>query len=107
MITRVAESIAKPGMTEELWRVIENEVSPIVKTQPGFVDKITLVLESEPRFVLVVSFWSSMDDVNHYDRELLPKVNEMLRPLVEKGPTIRMFEMRVSARKPRGKAKGA
>ncbi len=96
MIARVAEIIAKPGKTEELCQLLEQKVTPLVKRRPGFVEKITLTLGGESRFVLVISFWNSIEDADSHHRQLFPKIVRMMEPFVEKGPSVRMFELRVS-----------
>jgi len=103
MVARVAEIIAQPGKTAELCRIIQDQV-PLVRELPGFVDYFMLVLESEARVVLMLSFWESGKDAEGFERGLLPDMRARLKPLIEVGPTVRAFDLRVSARYPLAKA---
>ncbi len=93
MFTRVVEITTKPGKARELCSTVNEKVLPILKKQPGFVDEITLVSESEPDTVLAISFWKTQQDAENYQREQFAKVNDIVRPTLESEPDIRTFEV--------------
>ena len=105
MYTRVVEITSKSGKARELCNIIEEQVVPILKKQPGFVDETVLVSDTESNRVLGLSFWNSKEDAERYHREQYPKIQETLKPLFETDPVIRTFDVqsstthRITARK--------
>jgi len=96
MFTRVIEVTTKPGKARDLSRTIHDKVLSIVKNQPGFQDEIVLVSDDNPDQILAISFWNSREDAEKYNREQFPKVNEVIRNLIEGPPRVRTFEVDTS-----------
>ena len=96
MFTRVIEVTTKSGKARELSRTINDRVLSIVKNQPGFQDEIVLVSDDNPDQILAISFWRSREDAEKYTREQFPKVNEVIRNLIEGSPRVRNFEVDIS-----------
>jgi quinol monooxygenase YgiN len=96
MYTRVVELNTKPGKARELSETINDKVLPILKKQAGFVDEAVLVSDTESTRVLGLSFWNKREDAERYHREQYPKINEILRPLLEAEPVIRTFDVHTS-----------
>jgi len=96
MFTRVVEITCKSGKAKELSSTINEKVLPILKKQPGFVDEAVLVSDTESTRILGLSFWNSKDDAERYHREQYPKIQEMLKPLLETEPVIRTFDVHTS-----------
>jgi quinol monooxygenase YgiN len=96
MFTRIVEFTAKQGKTEEVTQAIQQKVLPILKKQPGFVDEIVLVSTAETNRILGMSFWKTPEDAELYRREHYPKVEEVLRPLVETAPKVNTFDVDTS-----------
>jgi heme-degrading monooxygenase HmoA len=96
MFTRVVELTSKSGKAKELSKTIDEKVLPILEKQTGFVDETVLVSDTESTRVLGLSFWNSREDVERYNREQFPKIQEMLKPLLETEPTVRTFEVHSS-----------
>ena len=96
MYTRVVEITSKPGKSRELCIMIEEKVVPILKKQTGFVDETVLVSDTESNQVLGLSFWNSKEDAERYHQEQYPKINEMLKHLIETEPAIRTFDVQAS-----------
>jgi len=63
--------------------VIHDKILPILEDQPGFVDEILLVSDTEPDKILALSFWESQQDAERYTHEQYPRINELIFPLVE------------------------
>jgi quinol monooxygenase YgiN len=93
MFTRLVEFTAKSGKTNEVAEVIRDKVMPILKTQRGFMDEIVLISTSESNRVLGMSFWKNPEDAELYRREEYHKVEELLRPLLEKAPKVHTFDV--------------
>src|ERR1700730_5657246 len=83
MFTRVVELTSKSGKAKELSNTINEKVVPILKKQTGFVDETVLVSDTESTRVLGLSFWNSKEDAERYHREQYPKIQEMLKHLLE------------------------
>lgn len=96
MFTRVVEVTTKSGKARELSQTIHDRVLSIVKNQPGFQDEIVLVSDDNPDQILAISFWKSREDAEKYNREQFPKVNEVIRNLIEGSPRVRTFEVDTS-----------
>src|ERR1700730_3543541 len=91
MFTRVVELTSKSGQAKELSNTINEKVVPILKKQTGFVDETVLVSDTESTRVLGLSFWNSKKDAERYHREQYPKIQKMLKHLLETEPVIGTF----------------
>lgn len=107
MFTRVVEIHTNTGKTKELSATINDKVLPILKKQSGFVDEITLVSSTEPERILALSFWMSEEDGVRYSNEQFPKVNEIIRPLLETAPKVETFNVDTSTTHKIAKGKAA
>jgi len=96
MFTRIVEVNTKSGKAIELATIINDKVLPILKRQVGFVDETVLSSDTDPDRVLALSFWSTREDAERYNREQYPAVHEMVRHLLETEPAIRTFNVNTS-----------
>ena len=96
MFTRVVELTSKSGKAKDLSKMIDEKILPILEKQTGFVDETVLVSDTESTRVLGLSFWNSREDAERYHREQFPKIQEMLKPLLETEPLVRTFEVHSS-----------
>ena len=80
MFARKLEFDLVVNKKEEFLCKIRNEVLPIMKKQPGFVDIIGLTNEIKVEKALVISFWESREHALNYEKEVFPKITEMLKP---------------------------
>jgi len=97
MYTRVVEVTAKPGKARELSRTISDKVLSLLKSQPGFVDEITLISDQNPDEITALSFWKTREDAERYRLETFPKVNELIRNHTEGTPEVRTFDVEYSS----------
>jgi heme-degrading monooxygenase HmoA len=96
MFTRIVEFTAKQGKTKEVAQTIQDRALPILKKQPGFVDEVVLISTAETNRILAMSFWNTPEDAERYRREHYPKVEELLRPLIETAPKVNTFDVDTS-----------
>lgn len=96
MFTRVVEIRTKLGKTRDFSVTLNEKVLPILRKQPGFVDEITLVSNTEPDRVLALSFWQSEADAEKYNREQYPMVTEILNPLLDIPARVQTFDVDTS-----------
>jgi len=93
MFTRVVAVMTKPGKVRELSKTIHDKILPILEDQPGFMDEILLVSDTEPDQILALSFWKSQEDAERYTHEQYPRINELISHLVETPPVSRTFNV--------------
>jgi heme-degrading monooxygenase HmoA len=96
MFTRIVELTTKPGKNRELSDTVHEKVLAILKKQKGFVDEMVLVSDRDDNRVVGLSFWNTKEDAEQYHRADYPKVQEILRPLLDGEPVIRTFEVHTS-----------
>ena len=82
MFARIGEFIPKIEKKEELLKAIRNEVLPLMKKQPGFLEILPLFPENKAEKVIVVSLWTEKRSAERYEKELYPKVEGLLKPFV-------------------------
>ncbi len=96
MFTRVVEITTKTGKAKDLCGTIQEKVLPILKSQPGFVDEVVLVSETEPDQILALSFWKSRADAERYHREQFTRITDLIRPVTDREPVVRTFNLESS-----------
>ena len=83
MFSRVVAVRTKPEKARQFAKTIQDKVLPILEEQPGFVDEIILVSDTEPDEILALSFWESQQDAERYTHEQYPRINELISHLVD------------------------
>jgi quinol monooxygenase YgiN len=96
MFTRVVEIRTKLGKTRDLSTTLNEKVLPILIKQPGFVDEITLVSNTDPDRMLALSFWKLEADAERYHKEQFQTVSDILNPLLESPPKVQTFNVDTS-----------
>jgi quinol monooxygenase YgiN len=80
MFARILEFVPKVEKKEELIKVVKDEVLPILKKQFGFVDLLPFLPEARSEKVIVISLWSEKMDFERYEKQMMPKVEQILKP---------------------------
>lgn len=93
MFTRIVELHVKPEKKDEFNQKLRSEVLGILQRQPGFVDMIGLVHESDPERHVTLSFWNAKQDAEKYHREHFNHVTEMLKPYLKRDPRVETFNV--------------
>jgi len=96
MFTRVVEVQAKPGRAKDLCTTIAERALPILRNQPGFVDELVLVSNSQADRVLAISVWRTQEDAERYNREQYPTINELIQNQVASAPKVQTFTVDLS-----------
>jgi len=107
MFTRIVEIKTQSKKGTEVANLIHEKILPLLKQQTGFVDELVLVSSTEPDRVIGMSFWRTQQDAERYNRELFPKVNEILRPHAQGAPEVRTFNVNASTIKSIAASKAA
>ncbi|PYX06572.1 MAG: hypothetical protein DMG88_17925 [Acidobacteria bacterium] len=80
MFARIVEFIRKLEKKEEFVKKIRNEVLPLLKEQKGFLELLPFFPENKTEKVITITLWMEKWDVEKYEREAYPKVEEILKP---------------------------
>lgn len=96
MFTRLVECNVKPGSIEKLTQAIRNDIAPILKKQPGFVDLTVLVSDTDPNHCSSLSFWKTKEDAEKYNREQFPNIVKTIQPHLVTTPTVHTFNVDTS-----------
>ena len=96
MFTRVVEVQVKPGTAKDLCNTIAERALPILRNQPGFVDELVLVSNSQADRVLAISVWRTQEDAERYNREQYPTINELIQNQVASASKVQTFTVDLS-----------
>jgi quinol monooxygenase YgiN len=72
--------VPKAEKKDELIRVLENEIVPILRKQHGFLEVLPFSPEIKNEKFVAISLWTEKKDADRYVRDVLPKVEEILKP---------------------------
>ena len=93
MFARFVEIKTKRGKAKELCHTIHQKVLATLRAQPGFVDEIVLISDTEADRVVAVSFWKTKEDAERYSRAHYAKVRELIRHQVHTAARVRPFSV--------------
>jgi quinol monooxygenase YgiN len=82
MFARILEITPKTGKREELMTTVRQEVLPIMKKQPGFLELIPFVPEVTNERVITISLWNEKHEAEKYMKEVFPKVEQIVKPFL-------------------------
>lgn len=94
MFARVVEIKTKPGSAKEVCRTMHTRILSTLKAQPGFVDELVLVSDSEG--ILAMSLWKTQADADRYSREHYAEVNELIKHQVHSAPKVHTYDVETS-----------
>jgi antibiotic biosynthesis monooxygenase len=83
MFARILEFEVKLEKKEEFVKVVKNQIAPILKKQNGFLEILPFFPEKmKEEKVFTISLWATKLDAERYEREIYPKVYDILKPFV-------------------------
>ena len=85
----------KANAVTELNSLIENDVLPILRKQPGFKDEITFVAPERSEAV-AISFWDTKENLEAYNSAGYPELLKIVAKVVEGTPRVETFELATS-----------
>jgi len=71
---------------------MENKVVPFLRKQKGFQDEITLSVPGRLE-VVAISFWDRKENAQSYHTAGYPEVLKFLSKLLDRAPSVRIFEV--------------
>ena len=82
----------RPDAGPEFTRVVDEEILPLLRTQNGFENEITLVTP-EGRDVVAISLWDHKESAELYHDAAYPQVLTQLGKLIEGTPDVRGYKV--------------
>jgi quinol monooxygenase YgiN len=107
MLARVVEVSIKGGKKQEAAKILQNELLPVLRKQPGFVAYETLARDVDPNVTTSITYWQSKDDAEScYSMPAYNTILNKLRPLLsnEIRPVLHTVEISTTQRIAIGKA---
>lgn len=93
MFARILEFVPKYEKKDEFIKTVKNEVIPILKKQPGFVELLPLFPEAMNEKVIAITLWMEKRDAERYERETFPKVENIVKPYMATPTTWRLHKV--------------
>jgi quinol monooxygenase YgiN len=80
----------KPAKTQDFSRIVNNDVMPLLKQQPGFAHELTMVRDNH---AVAISVWNDKASADKYTQTAYPKVLEKLTPFIEGQPVVETYDL--------------
>jgi len=99
MFARIVEIAPKFEKKEELINTIRQEILPILKKQPGFLELLPFVPEVASEHMITVTLWTNKREADRYAVDVFPRVEEVLRPFLSIPVWVRTYTIETTVRK--------
>src|SRR5512142_2630935 len=96
MYTRLVTLTIRSGQTERAENVLRNEIFPVLRKQPGFVDCMGLISASNPNEYLSLTIWTDKSEAERYHREQCPQLLAKLKPCMAGPAEVREYQVGAS-----------
>ena len=80
----------KSGREREFTVLFENELIPLLRKQPGFLESLTL---ATPRYVLGISIWDDRKSADRFSSTTYQGVLEKMSPVIEGTPRVETYDV--------------
>ena len=92
MFTRIVMVRLKPNSAQQFSQTIERKVLPILRSQRGFRDEVTLIAPSGQE-AIGMSFWDSREQAEAYNDSKYAEVQKEMNPLIEGAPKVQTYDV--------------
>ena len=92
MFARKVAVRLKPDALEKFVSLMDGEILPWLRTQPGFLDLIILAAPDDSE-VATISFWDEEHNAQAYNSSGYPKVLKILEELLDAKPYVKTFNV--------------
>ena len=92
MFTRVVTVRLKPNSAQQFSQMIEKKILPMLRTQKGFRDEVTLIA-NHGQEAIGVSFWDSRELAEAYNTSKYAEVQREMNPLIEGTPKVQTYDV--------------
>ena len=96
MFARIVEIAYKPEMKDELIKTVRQEILPILKKQPAFLELLPFVPEVATEPMFAITLWADQRDAERYVTEAFPRLEQVLKPFVTIPLTVRTYRVETS-----------
>jgi quinol monooxygenase YgiN len=93
MFARILEITPKFEKKEELIKTIRQEILPILKEQPGFLEVLPFVPEIATEKMVAITLWTEKREAEKYVNEVFPKVEKILQPFLVAPVTVKTYKV--------------
>jgi heme-degrading monooxygenase HmoA len=90
MFARTVTIRLKPESVAEFNRTLENNILPLLRSQQGFKEEITLANGTE---VVGISLWDKRESAEAYQRTTYSQVQKLLSNLTSSTPQVQTYEV--------------
>lgn len=91
MFARTLELTVKAEKKPEFIKKAKVEILPVLYKQIGFVQIFALENEVELNKAFIVTLWYTKMDAERYDREVFPKIKQILEPFLMVAPVVKFY----------------
>jgi heme-degrading monooxygenase HmoA len=92
VFTRIVMVRLKPNSAQQFSQTIEKKVLPILRSQRGFRDEVTLIVPGGQE-AIGMSFWDSREQAEAYNDNRYAEVQKELTPLIEGTPKVQTYDV--------------
>lgn len=92
MFARKVAVRLKPDALEKFVSLMDGEIVPWLRTQPGFLDLIILAAPDDSE-VATISFWDEEHNAQAYNSSGYPKALKILEELLDAKPYVKTFNV--------------
>ncbi len=93
MFARMVEFVPKMEKKDEFLKTLKQEVLPILKKQTGFLEILPFWPEIKNEKVFHVTLWMEKKDAERYERDVFPRVEEIMRPYLTTPITWKLYNV--------------
>jgi len=92
VFAQTVQLFIKPQYIQDLTRIIDKEIIPLLRKQNGFQDQMTFIVPSGMAAVSI-SLWDEKENANAYIQDLHPVVLKALSNMFHGTPKLQTFEV--------------
>jgi antibiotic biosynthesis monooxygenase len=93
MFARTVRMHLKPNSVAQFTEVIEKDVIPLLRKQPGFKDEVTFLPADGSGDAVAISFWEKRENADAYQRGAYPEVLKAVAKVADGTPNVQMSEV--------------
>ncbi|MBV8208175.1 MAG: antibiotic biosynthesis monooxygenase [Acidobacteria bacterium] len=82
MFARVVSATLNPSKANEFRSTVTGQIENTLRSQPGFLELISLTSESDSNKVIAVSIWRTRQDAEKYESATASRVLAQVKPFV-------------------------
>lgn len=82
----------KPNCLNEFRRIVDSQIIPLLRKQPGFKDLITFAMTGGAD-ITAISLWQTKEHAEAYSTAGYPEVMKNLDPLLDGNPKLRVADI--------------